>query len=104
MNRILHLSKSPESHYSLYILSNIIFFLKEAKKYNSNIFKEPDTFKIMVAFFDFVKNFLKNKNISTDENEEIRREIIEIIENNFFEEYYYKKNDNYISKQYNLPF
>jgi hypothetical protein len=104
IDRIWQLSKSKDLHYTFYIILNVMFFLKEVKNYNAHLFKNEETLKILSLFFDLVEKMLLKAKNENEEYIEKNREIIEIIENNFNEEYYFRKNERLIPKQFNLPF
>jgi hypothetical protein len=104
MERLYKLSKSKDLHYSIYILLNITLFLKEAKSYSEELFKNEETLKLMSNFFDLSEKIIKKSKTLYEENMEKQKEILSIIENNFFDEYHYRNKDRLLPKQLNLPF
>ena len=104
IDRVWQLSKSKDLHYANYILFNIMIFLKEVKSYNDDIFSNEENLKLMGGFFDLLEKILVKSRSFFEENIEKQREIVEIIQSNFSEEYYYRNNDRELPKQLNLPF
>jgi hypothetical protein len=104
LDRVRQLGRSRDLHYANYILFNIMIFLKEVKNYNEELFKDEENLKLMSGFFDLLEKILAKSKSVIEENLVKQKEIVEILENNFSDEYYYRKNNKLLPKQLNLPF
>lgn len=105
IDRIWQLSNSMAGNYALYIVYIILIYLKELKEEYPQVLINKNFFNLLTIYFSYVEIILKKINIKSPKvTKERKKEIIEVLKNNFSKEYYYRKKSRLIPKQGDLPF